>query len=378
MISSLLNRFVPPASTSTPQTTSASPAVSTPAPAPYFQDGFDPPQASPVRLDGGASASPLANPSLLKSSVLPVGPKLQHLEDGWIPQGQGYDAKRGEVLTTYYRDLLPGPVDLEFVRLSIQDKTSGKETHSAMLGGTGEFPPPSHGGGVSTDGKYVYVADTDGIYTYTREDIVEAGRNGTFAEPISVVPVPADTVDPADPKTGLVSNGSYMTVKDGYAYVGGYSEDGDGKAGALWRYKINEKTGEFIQGENWPQGPIRAPDRAQGIAVVDGALLFTTGDHKLVYQPFDMTSFKADIEQRNDISNGLIDPYAQGLNIIDGELWVTYESGADKYKDKVDSPREHIQRIPLELLDLESVGLTPEELMRLAAGDGKPKAAGQS
>jgi hypothetical protein len=96
--------------------------------------------------------------------------------------------------------------------------------------------------------------------------------------------------------------------------------------------------------------------------VVDGALLFTTGKHELVYQPYDTKSFEADIGDRKDISNGRIDPYAQGLNIIDGEVWVTYESGSEKYDQEVDFPRKHIQRIPLEQLDLEAAGLTPEDL----------------
>jgi hypothetical protein len=135
--------------------------------------------------------------------------------------------------------------------------------------------------------------------------------------------------------------------------------------GAVWRYKINEETGSLI--EDSRQGPIRAPDRAQGVTVVDGALLFTTGDQKLIYQPFDSSAstFEADIADRVDISNGLIDPYAQGLNIIDGELWVTYESGSHKYRDKLkdgDEPREHIQRIPLDELDLAAACLTPEQL----------------
>lgn len=346
---------VTPAPTTSASTTSAS-TRSAFATGSYFQDTFDAPARRPVSLDGGATP-PVGPPPFLERLLPSVGPRLVHLEDGWIPQGQGYDAGRGQVLTSYYREI---PfTDKGFVLLSIQDKKSGNEPHKALLGGTGDFPPPSHGGGVSTDGKFVYVADTDGIYTYTREDIVEAGRNGTFAEPIDVRPVPKDTVDP-DSETGLISNGSFMTVKDGYAYVGAYSKDGDGKAGAVWRYKVNPDTGMLVKGSR--EGPIRAPDQAQGIAVVDGALLFTTGKHELVYQPYNKNNFTADIDDREDISNGRIDPYAQGLNIIDGEVWVTYESGAEKYDQEVDVPRKHIQRIPLEQLDLEAAGLTPEDL----------------
>ncbi|MBL8951380.1 MAG: hypothetical protein JNK82_11415 [Myxococcaceae bacterium] len=146
--------------------------------------------------------------------------------------------------------------------------------------------------------------------------------------------------------------------RDGDAYVGSYSEDGDGKAGALWRYEINDD-GTL---SDTREGPIRVPDRAQGVTVVDGALLFTTGDKKLVYQPFDETRFTADIDDRRDIGNGHIDPYAQGLNVIDGELWVTYESGSHKYDQNVDRPREHIQRIPLDELDLDAAGISASDL----------------
>jgi hypothetical protein len=348
------------ASTTSASTTSAS-TTSASTTSAYFRDTFDAPARRLVSLDGG-STPPVDPPSFLERILPPLGPELKHLEDGWTPQGQGYDAGRGQVLTTYYRDIIPVPfLDKEIVLLSIQDKKSGDEAHSAVLGGNGDFPPPSHGGGVSTDGKFVYVADTDGIYTYTREEIVEASREGRAAEALDVTPLPKDTEDPdPDSDTELISNGSFMTVKGKYAYVGGYSEDGDGKAGAVWRYEVNPDTGKLIKGSR--EGPIRAPDQAQGIAVVDGALLFTTGKHELVYQPYDEGSFEADIDDRKDISNGRIDPYAQGLNIIDGEVWVTYESGSKKYDQEVDVPRRHIQRIPLEQLDLESAGLTPEDL----------------
>jgi len=104
-----------------------------------------------------------------------------------------------------------------------------------------------------------------------------------------------------------------MTVKGDYAYVGGYSEDGDGKAGALWRYRIGAD-GRLAETPTGP--PLRVPDRAQG------------------------------------------------LNVVDGELWVTYESGSQKYDQNVARPREHIQRIPLEQLDLDAAGISVDDLLR--------------
>ncbi|WNG43737.1 hypothetical protein F0U60_06235 [Archangium minus] len=41
------------------------------------------------------------------------------------------------------------------------------------------------------------------------------------------------------------------------------------------------------------QGPITAPERAQGMTVVDDAILFTTGKQELIHLPFDAENFTA-------------------------------------------------------------------------------------
>lgn len=368
MISSILSRVVTPAQTAV----TTPPAAPAPAPAPaatsYFQDTMEYRRPGPVNLSGFGNAPPVSVPALA-APVTPdsggasdLGPRFLHLDAGWTPQGQGYDAKRKEVLTTYYDEG-------RGVLLSTQKKGSGRETQQVILGGRSpDHPagPPTHGGGVSTDGKFVYVADTEHIYVYRREDI-ENAKKGTEVSAIQVMEVEvSEEVDDPASDLDLRSRASYMTVKGDYAYVGGYSPDGDDKAGAVWRYRIRED-GTIIKGSR--QGPIRAPDQAQGMTVVDGALVFTTGDKTLYYQPFEASrnSFTADLADRKEIGNGLIEPYAQGVNIIDGELWVTYESGSHMYREGLEppfKPREHIQRIPLEDLDLEAAGLTPEQLER--------------
>ncbi len=349
-----------------------------PAATPYFQDTLEKGRPSPVNLSGFGKASPAAV-SARAARPDPAhfdGPRLLHLPK-WTPQGQGYDAKNGEVLTTYYGKE-KGKVK---VLLSVQNKVSGKETLQVFLGGKGAMAGPTHGGGVSTDGEFVYVSDTKRIYVYTRKEIERAAdpKAKTEAQAIQVMDVEhPKVVDPnSKTKDFLASGGSYMTVKDGYAYIGGHSDkDGKERAGAVWRYKINEATG--LLDKNLKEGPIRAPHRAQGMTVVDGGLLFTTGEKKLIYQPFDADTFKTDFTRQVDISSGLIDPYAQGVNIIDGQLWVTYESGSYKYRDKLNpkdkngengengervyAPRDHIQRIPLDYLNLKAAELKPGQL----------------
>lgn len=41
---------------------------------------------------------------------------------------------------------------------------------------------------------------------------------------------------------------------------------------------------------------------------------------------------------------------------------MTYESGADKFRDQVDDPCDAVQRTPLDDLDLSGTGLTAEQL----------------
>lgn len=311
-----------------------------------------------------------------------VTPELVHLDEGWTPQGQAY-AGNGELLTTYYyhdrlslgdfiglgyddSQYLP-PSEYPFreegltergVLLSIQDTKVGTERSVALLGPGGDsaYRAPTHGGGVATRGDYVYVSDTDGIYVYSRSQIDNAPVNPATGR----VEVPALEVipQPSAPDGGdFVSNASFMTVHGNYAYVGTYNKDeGDtDTTGAVWRFEI-DGDGSLIN----PTGPIAAPDRAQGVTVVnDGqGLLFSTGDKQLVYQPIESNdeTFAADGES-SDVGNGKLDSWAQGINIVGDELWVTYENGSSQY-DGRDGP-QRIERIPLSELDDFPVGDQP-------------------
>lgn len=281
------------------------------------------------------------------------GPRLLHSGEGspWIPQGQGYDAERHEILTSYN--------DGHDVMLSVQDQFTGVEARNVILEGKQppaeigsdmlglmafreENPSPNKGGGVATDGKFVYLADTEAVYVYRREDIDNAG-SGEAVYPVQVNKVEA---------------GSYITVKDGQAYVGRFALNPAGPFGdddnvpELYRYDINPD-GTFSNQSD----PIRTPYNAQGLAVTDDGLLFTTSygasplsPHHLVLQEFDDSP--DGVESASDAENVYdLDYYAEGVNIIGDEMWVTYESSAEKYRDKVDRPRDHIQRIPLDDLD---------------------------
>lgn len=299
---------------------------------------------------------------------LHTGPRLLHVDEGWTPQGQGYDAERHELLTTYYTDTNDNDVG-DTVRLSVRDRYTGVEARDVVLLGSdkpgdAEHGNPAHGGGVATDGEFVYVADTTEVYVYRRSDIDNAAWNpATSRYEVEATRVMEMPEVPADLRGdgGLVSDktgksiASYITVHDGKAYVGSYSKNGDGMNGAVYRFDIDPETGAFSN----PTGPVKAPDQAQGVTVVDDGkgLLFSSnnGDYSLVYQPVtnEEGDFSASYDDRKILDDSqLIDSYVEEINVIDDELWVTYESAAKKpdgdYKFDVDDRHRSVQRIPIE------------------------------
>lgn len=287
------------------------------------------------------------------------GPTLLHSGEDkpWIPQGQGVHGD--EVLTTYTYDTENFSGSAQ-VLLSLQDQVSGAETHNVILGGgpvAGGAPgetaaAPSKGGGVSTDGEFVYVADTREVYVYRRSDI-EAAAEGDSVPAVHVHQLPEDVT------------ASYIAVRDGVAYIGRFGSDDPGSDyygnPELYQFSVSDgvlqapaaqggSTATTILGEDSdPPPPITTPYKAQGVAVThDGGLLFTAeidGDKQLVYR-------SPDGEERG--IHG-IDTYAEGLNIVGDEVWVTYEDGAHKYDG--DKGHSYIVRIPISDLDIDPASL---------------------
>ncbi len=286
----------------------------------------------------------------------------------WIPQGQGYDAGRGEILTSYNGGRSDGV--LLSIQSIAQDPDSASELHSVILGAnrstdglsTGEAP--DKGGGVATDGTYVYLADTQAVYVYSRADIDAAAS--TCAPPVD----PVHVVDMPD---GF--NASYLTVRDGQAYVGEFAQNlwdplgiEPAETPRLLRFDIDPATGNLGKRMDDPSGVVPTfdtgvptadvgiPDNTQGVVVTDNGLLFTTSysndriasPRHVVFQAFQGDPADFQVVAPEDAQKVYeLDYYAEGANIVGNELWVTYESGADKYLGKAEEDRDHIQRIPL-------------------------------
>lgn len=356
-------------------------------------------------MSGIGPAGP--NPQLLIDAIRSLhdapryrepGPQLMHLDR--IPQGQAYDPDSRQLLTTFNDD--------RGVLVSLQDATSSEgELNNVMLGGTSlpdaipgsetnigsernryaPDPPPNKGGGIAVHGDTVYVADTQGVYRYSLEEI----RNAPKGETVQAL---------GYQQTNDIGRASYITIHGDYAYVGQFAVEEGGTFDRkndqgnplyahepiLTRYEIDDN-GNLVN----PSEPITAPYYAQGVVVTEHGMLFSTSigsksesPNSLVYLPFDdyagfrpaaappteLESILHDLAvERPDFHEvATLDYYAEEISIVGDELWVTYESNAEEYFPKYVENQErkptntHIQRIPLADLDLRGTGVTAEQL----------------
>lgn len=325
------------------------------------------------------------------------GIPLRHAGPGsdWIPQGQGYDEAHNQVLSSYYKD--GGPVLLSFEDLAPwQNCEPVKREFSVELGGTRDDPEnaPAKGGGVATDGNYIYVADGSDVFVYRREDVMAQAASGQPDLAPTLVDesrqlVSGGTVEaiariPIDPEgDGNEFTASYLAIKDGQLYVGDFTSTGltnrfsdrddPTRDAELRRYDIDSKTGLFggaTESGDYARDyfSIDTPKYAQGAAITDTGVVFSTSlgsgffapADELVFQP--TTSTTGEFSTDGDVRViARLDHYAEGLNFIDGQLWVTHESAADKYDHKVDDPHGSIQVYSLDDLDIsaDELGVDP-------------------
>ena len=232
-----------------------------------------------------------------------------------MPQGLGYDPSTDQLLTTYYSSPDGEPDRDAGILLSIQDRATGNEVLSALLAG------PDHGGGVAIDGDHVWVTSSDGyVYLYSLADIEAA--NGATVQPQTRFAVPAS---------------AYLTVHDGRLYVGSFDEEDPGSV-----YSVP------LGADGQPSGPpvfeATAPPRSQGLAVTDDGFVFSTSWGR--ENPSELVS----ISHSGEVKHLTAPNMSEGLVIVNGQVYVVYESGASAYQYDGNHPGHHITITPLDAL----------------------------
>lgn len=265
---------------------------------------------------------------------------------GLIPQGLGYDPASGLLLQGYY-DFDAGESSV----MALIDEVTGREVGEVKLGGMPSArdeesvltESPGHSGGVTVEGDHVYVTDKGRVYTYSLADMRAAGRGATV-----------------QPKTAQIvrAGGAYSAMRDGLLYLGRFTEDGDG---SLHVYEPDVDGG-------WDERPdlmVVTPPRCQGVILREDGYVFSTSfkrgnESSLVVQGLDGSR-----------ESFVFPNMAEGLVEVNGNVLVTYESGATEYSTGSDAlwANPTMTSTPLAGLGLSSEMVVGFDSLKLVAAE---------
>lgn len=234
-------------------------------------------------------------------------------DDGFTPQGLGYDKDSGYLVQTSYTD--------GRAQLSLIDPETGTVVQTVDLGrgGPGDTPP-DHAGGVAVHHGTVYVMSSDSpprMFSYSLSDIERAG--------------PGSTVDVLAPPREVAA-GAYSTIHGNTLYVGSHDPHGPGE---LYTYTWDPDR------RSWEdrRGPFPTPPEGQGVVVRDGTIIFSSSLGR--DNGSTLTSYRLDDVLGAEGGDSLGDPLAtvelpnmsEGIAALPEGLLTTFESGAEKYVD---------------------------------------------
>ncbi len=133
---------------------------------------------------------------------------------------------------------------------------------------------------------------------------------------------------------------SSLTVHEGELYVGEFVL---ATHSMLRQYEIVEDDGNHITLHQSSEDII-LPSKVQGMAVMDGYLILSSSygrktDSKLYIGEVNGNSYE-------QVASSLVmPPMSQGIVLVEDELWIMFESSAEKYKYNARNVQEHIWSI---------------------------------
>lgn len=257
----------------------------------------------------------------LEDPTQPLGPIIPNTfatgndDDGWTPQGLAYDPASGMLVQTSYNE------DGE-AELSLVDPETGELVQTVRLGPY-DGAAPDHAGGVTVHDGQVFVTSSDKpprLYTYDLGDI-----NG--ATPGQTVPVQGS------PQT--LDAGAYSTIHGGVMYAGTFTNDPD-EPGELYTYE-QDASGRWVK----TGGPYETPGEAQGVAIHDGHIVFSTSEGRQnpsTLQVYDLNHLTSTGQLGTRQGFESLPNMSEGVAALPDGVLTTHESGSSAYVDANGNP----------------------------------------
>lgn len=272
-----------------------------------------------------------------KSFVIPG------LSDGMIHQGLAYDSQNDTFLITGYR------TDNNASQVSVVSKASGKEVKRLNLANEDGSAFTGHVGGITVHGKYVYVADSEGLVAFNRDDIVSASDGdsvksvGLFKTSagddylhVAFTHVEGDTIYVGE----FYREGNYPTP-DSHKYK---TAAGDENTALITAYKLDDEAPLGISDKI--EYAYSIPALVQGMCFdADGKIYLSTSyavsfSHIYSYDTskeegtvtiLGQTVPRYVLDSSTQVNDIKLAPMSEEIVIVDGKLYTMCESATNKY-----------------------------------------------
>ncbi|MBQ4140764.1 MAG: hypothetical protein IJD70_05460 [Clostridia bacterium] len=288
-----------------------------------------------------------------------------------IPQGMDIWEERGWLLISGY---FPSTDISDCSILVAVDMNTGAYVGEYYLTNMDGTPHSSHAGGVAVTDKNVYIANGSKLYRVPLTELLKAGQCGkiTIADEISV-PVRASFCN---------YSGGYLWVGD-FQYSTSHTTDEyrhmtnrEGKKYYAWTvgYELDESTENGLKAEAMVKDSFATPDvifsmteRIQGFAATENTVALSQSYGRtnkstifLYENPIGDKAHKTTELNGKSVPVYFLDskvpsvsvtapPMSEGLAVADGDLYILFESAADKYANGGGKdPTENVWKMPID------------------------------
>ncbi|MGE6228654.1 lamin tail domain-containing protein [Paenibacillus chitinolyticus] len=283
------------------------------------------------------------------------GPVVPGLKQDLVPQGMAYYGANNWLLTVAYLE------DGRPATLTVTDASTNQYVKSIVLYNSDGTPYTGHAGGVAVSRDHVWIASEGALHQLRLSDVTGAQNNGEVSF-IGSVPVPVDA--------------AFNTFADGVLWVGEFYEAKsyptdpshklvarDGAQHYAWTagYRLDPVT-DTIRSDKWngsagtpavPDYLLSITEKIQGIAFMQNSVVLSQsygrGNDSTLYRynnPLQEPAHASGTVGGTSVPVWFLDgqsakatnskltavPMTEGIVPVGGDLFVLFESGANKYR----------------------------------------------
>lgn len=305
------------------------------------------------------------------------------LAQGLVPQGLTFYQKKDWLLSISYVDdeIRPGTI-------TVTDRTTGKLVKSVVLYNTDGTPYTGHAGGVTVSRDHGWVASENYLFSFHLSDLVEAENNGEIKF-TKQIPLPVEAAYTVYDE-GILWVGEFYEASSYPTDSSHHIENRDGKMHYAWMLGYDlERNNDMLSKASWngsaeqtsvPDYILSTTEKVQGAIVQkasrNGITLSTSygrANDSVLYRyeyPLKEDPHSYVKVEGKDVPLWFLDghtakprqsieaiPMPEGIVEVQKELYVIFESGADKYRYTTTYPMDRMLKIDMKKLMKEDKGI---------------------